>query len=536
MVVIKHRYIPGRRKQSQGGNVVSIGKALAHVNYIQHRPGEDREPGGREMFNEHGDQIDAKEMRKAIRELGDSRVVVHKLTLAPEINPQDKKAFTREVMQKLGQDMGRDLQWFGVEHNNTDHHHIHVVVLGRDSNGTEVRIGLKDIDKARDHGERYLERCHPHELERARRERRERERERLAERTREKELAREERIHDGLELPWMHRKVIREQLEPYKEWRKKQDARERDERKPREEQERPFHQDTIEATGKEWSKANTLKELRDLDERLWDNYDERIEKDKYIKLKAWIHEKERAERDRQPEGKESKKSKDKKHCDELEYDGKKYSKGDSYEKLTGLNKELRDKSEKLPYDDYRNLRSWIEDKDRERFSGAISKEMDRVIEKTERSKTMEDLKSQEGGRVLNPVQQQVMSTPLIGLWMQYASFANQMVRSIVLDDRNRDYTKEQRDGLEDSKKALGEHEKDRSSKGLKMPWEDFDNMLGSRYSRSEYDRNKELEQRENIDKAIDKNKEKRDKEIEKEAEKKKEKDRSPFERDPWGRW
>ena len=95
-------------------------------------------------------------MKKAIKELGDSRVVVHKLTLAPEINPQDKKAFTREVMSKLGQDMGRDLRWFGVEHNNTDHDHIHVVVLGKDRNGTEVKIGLNDIEKAKEHGDRYL--------------------------------------------------------------------------------------------------------------------------------------------------------------------------------------------------------------------------------------------------------------------------------------------------------------------------------------------------------------------------------------------
>jgi len=48
VVVIKHRYIPGR---SRGGNVVSIGKALAHVKYIQHRPGPDKEKGGRELFN-----------------------------------------------------------------------------------------------------------------------------------------------------------------------------------------------------------------------------------------------------------------------------------------------------------------------------------------------------------------------------------------------------------------------------------------------------------------------------------------------------
>jgi type IV secretory pathway VirD2 relaxase len=150
MVVVKHKYIPGRNR---GGNVVSIGKALAHVRYIQHRPGPDKERGGRELFDENGDRIDAKEMRKAIREAGNDRVVIHKLTLAPEINPQDKKAFTRDVMAKLGQDMGRDLRWFGVEHNNTDHHHIHVVVLGKDRNGTEVKIGLKDRESERARGE-----------------------------------------------------------------------------------------------------------------------------------------------------------------------------------------------------------------------------------------------------------------------------------------------------------------------------------------------------------------------------------------------
>jgi len=202
VVVVKHKYIPGRNR---GGNVVSIGKALAHVRYIQHRPGPDKERGGRELFDENGDRIDAKEMRKAIREAGNDRVVIHKLTLAPEINPQDKKAFTRDVMAKLGQDMGRDLRWFGVEHNNTDHHHIHVVVLGKDRNGTEVKIGLKDVEKAKEHGERYLERWHPRELERSRKERAERERERVAERTKERELAKDERIREGLELPWMHK-------------------------------------------------------------------------------------------------------------------------------------------------------------------------------------------------------------------------------------------------------------------------------------------------------------------------------------------
>jgi type IV secretory pathway VirD2 relaxase len=102
---------------------------------------------------------------------------VHKITLAPEINPGDKKAFTREVMKKLGSEKGLDLQWMAVEHNNTDHHHIHVVILGKDKNGTDVRIDKKDYDKIKDYGDRYLERVHPLELERARTERERKEKE-----------------------------------------------------------------------------------------------------------------------------------------------------------------------------------------------------------------------------------------------------------------------------------------------------------------------------------------------------------------------
>ncbi len=522
MVVIKHRYIAGRHR---GGNVVSIGKALAHVKYIQQRPGPDKERGGRDLFNEQEDRLDAKEMRKAIKELGDSRVVVHKLTLAPEINPEDKRAFTREVMQKLGQDMGRDLRWFGVEHNNTDHHHIHVVVLGKDRNGTEVRLGLKDIEKAKDHGERYLERWHPKELERSRKERADREKERMAERTKERELAKEERIREGLELPWMHKKVIREQLEPYKEWREKQDQKEKEREPGGDKAERPYHQDMLEAAGKEWSKANNLKELRELNQYLWDNIDERIPKEDYRRLSGWIREKERAQERGQLEEKQPKEPRVKDKREQIEHEGKKYGKSDSYEKLTGFSKELRESNERLPFDDYQKLRGWIEDKDRERFSGALEKQIQATHKKFERSKTMEDLKQAEGGRVIHPVQEELMRNPVVGLWMQGASLANMVVRSITLDDRNRDYTKEQRDGLEEAKKNLDEREISRKLEGVRMPWD---------IAKAQEERDRE--QREKVEKAIEENKKRKDKEREKEEERKREKDRSPFERDPWGRW
>jgi len=56
-----------------------------------------------------------------------------------------------------------------------------------------------------------------------------------------------------------------------------------------------------------------------------------------------------------------------------------------------------------------------------------------------------------------------MKNPVVGLFMQGASLANMVVRSITLDDRNRDYTKEQRDGLESAKRDLDEREKYRAN-------------------------------------------------------------------------
>ena len=103
--------------------------------------------------------------------------------------------------------------------------------------------------------------------------------------------------------------------------------------------------------------------------------------------------------------------------------------------------------------------------------------------------------------------------------------ANMLVKSITLDDRNRDYTKEQRDGLESAKRDLDDREISRKLEGMNMPWD-------IAKAQEELDR----ESREKIEKAIDENKRRKDKEREKEEEQKRKKDRSPFERDPWGRW
>lgn len=513
-----HKYFAARGKGGLG-KVAAIGKTLGHVKYIQYRPGEDREPGGREMFNDREDRVDARAMRQSVRDIGNAKVVAHKLTLSPEVTPEDRKAFTRDVMHNLSRDKGLDLDWYAVAHNNTDHPHIHVVVLGKDRNGSEVSLSLKDIEKAKEFGDRYLERHHPREFERAREERERAERERLELRKQE----REDRYREGLELPWMKKNIIREQLEPYKEWREQKDQEREERAQKREEIERPYHQDTLEAAGREWSRANSLGELRELNEHLWDNYEDRLSKEDYKKLSGWIRDKEQAKSRGQDH------DSDRQEKDSFEHNGKTYKSKDSYEKLTELAKDLREKKERLPFDDYQNLRGWIEDRDRARFAGAMDKAMEQAIEKAERSKTPSDLKAQEGGRVIDPVQDELMRNPVVGLFMTGASIANTLVKMIPLTE-NRDHLKDNREDLEKARTDLDKEPK-RERDGL-------DELLGERFGRDEHEQRER--QRESIEKAIERNeaaqKERERKAREKKEEKEREdRDRENFERGGWGR-
>ena len=107
-----------------------------------------------------------------------------------------------------------------------------------------------------------------------------------------------------------------------------------------------------------------------------------------------------------------------------------------------------------------------------------------------------------------------MRNPVLGLFMTEAAIASEIVRSIPLDDRNRDYLKELRDELVDIKQGIEEQEK------IRMPWE----------TRS---RNADLER---LEKAIEEVERKRGEERKREREQR-ERKRDDWDRyDPWGRF
>ena len=52
----------------------------------------------------------------------------------------DFKAFTRDLMAQAERDLGTRLDWVAVEHHNTEHPHVHVLVRGRADDGTDLVI------------------------------------------------------------------------------------------------------------------------------------------------------------------------------------------------------------------------------------------------------------------------------------------------------------------------------------------------------------------------------------------------------------
>jgi hypothetical protein len=148
--VAKHSYLTGKDK--------GVARAKAHINYIQFRAGKENEKEERSFFNGLRDDIYNKELKDAISDQNPRGTVMHKLILSPGVEGADVKEYAREVMADLGSKKGLDLEWYAVEHNNTDNPHCHIVVMGKDENGRNVRIYKKDYEVIKEAGDKYLER------------------------------------------------------------------------------------------------------------------------------------------------------------------------------------------------------------------------------------------------------------------------------------------------------------------------------------------------------------------------------------------
>ncbi len=81
--IAKHRYISGKRGRA---------RATAHINYIAHRAGPDREQHGRKFFTDDRDDLGAREVKQRMYEhTTEYGVTVHKFILSPGVTGADLK-------------------------------------------------------------------------------------------------------------------------------------------------------------------------------------------------------------------------------------------------------------------------------------------------------------------------------------------------------------------------------------------------------------------------------------------------------------
>jgi hypothetical protein len=175
-------------------------------------------------------------------------------------------------MDELSRKKGQELDWKAVVHENTDHHHIHICLMGRDKDGGMVRLNRSDYKEIIRAGDRQLEREYFYE--------------RLLDREVSLLVSRDDYKREGdqyfKELFWNperqaeNERIRQEKLEQRKPWNKEKAI----EKLPDDEK--------IEAAGKTWSKFNTREELLSLDEYLRSDNSNRIDRDQYSMMWTWI--------------------------------------------------------------------------------------------------------------------------------------------------------------------------------------------------------------------------------------------------------
>lgn len=71
-----------------------------------------------------------------------------KLIISPEFGERmNLQALTKQFVAQMEKDLGTRLEWVAVEHFNTEHPHVHLVVRGRDDQGKALRIGKEYVKR-----------------------------------------------------------------------------------------------------------------------------------------------------------------------------------------------------------------------------------------------------------------------------------------------------------------------------------------------------------------------------------------------------
>src|SRR5262249_43384811 len=110
----------------------------AHGAYLA-REGAQRPGEKGKGFSTDRDDIDLAQTLKSWEAAGDARLF--KMVVSPEQAPRlDLRAHARGLVAEMERDLGSRLDWAAIDHYNTDHPHLHILVRGRDDQGRPLTL------------------------------------------------------------------------------------------------------------------------------------------------------------------------------------------------------------------------------------------------------------------------------------------------------------------------------------------------------------------------------------------------------------
>ena len=123
-----------------------------HLDYLR-RDGVTRDGEKARLFGPGGDDVDAKSF--AARSDDDRHHFRFIVSPDDALEMSDLKGFTRELVGQMEKDLGTRLEWVAVDHWNTEHSHVHLIVRGVRDDGENLVISRDYIkegmrDRARD--------------------------------------------------------------------------------------------------------------------------------------------------------------------------------------------------------------------------------------------------------------------------------------------------------------------------------------------------------------------------------------------------
>lgn len=122
------------------------GQWKAHGRYLARESASQEHDPGRVGFNAQENAVDLAGRLEEWQKSNDERL--WKVIISPEFGDRtDLKRLTRDLIERMGEDLGTELEWVAVEHHNTEHPHVHIVLRGIRSDGASLRMSRDYVQK-----------------------------------------------------------------------------------------------------------------------------------------------------------------------------------------------------------------------------------------------------------------------------------------------------------------------------------------------------------------------------------------------------